>query len=331
MKTYSLLKAAFAAAVVSLLAACGGGDDAAPDVAWASPAVFAGAASKSYALAGCERSIYDDDEGEYIEEDVPLYNAKLVIAANGDVSIQAATTTTGTVTTVWTMAYADAQNASWSASGTTQTPSYYLSMYQSGRNSYKSFYAYSNVEGGYISFDSDDYDTDIETDVDCNMTDKLALQINADQARAAKNLGSAAGVTTFDDYNAEGRIEGGNAFWYNYSGSPQYNNMRFNLGTGELASSSSTTGTYSPISLALPSTNMEYGIYGESLTRNNSFFDYKDAKSVCLGKEFEMSGFELVVTAYGNKFMPGGGGFMMPRGLEAPQGPGPGGCGGFNT
>jgi hypothetical protein len=328
MKTLSIVKAAFAAALVSLLAACGGGNDA-PEVSWASPAAFAGASSKSYALQGCYRSIYDDDAEEYIEDEVPLYNAKLVIGTNGDISIQAATTSTGAATAVWNFTYADATNLAWSVSGTTETPSYYITGYRGGRNN-SSFYAYSNVGGGYISAYSNDNNTDIRLELDCDMTDKLALQINANAARAAKNLGTEAGVNTFDDYYTEGRIEGGNAFWYNEAGSSEYSNMRFNLGSGDLSSSSSTTGTYSSISLSLPSGTSSFGVYGESVTRGSSFFDYKDAKTVCLGRESMQteSGFALSVTAYGNKFLPGYGGirFIGPQGFETPQAGGPGGC-----
>jgi hypothetical protein len=333
MKTYSFLKAAFAAAVVSLLAACGGGDDAAPDVAWASPAVFVtpGASSKVFALQGCSGGY----GGEGIEGyEGNFYNVSLSIASNGDVSLSASTTTTGTVSVLWNMAYADAHNVTWSIDGNTSEPSYGLSMYTSSRSGSASLGVYyESEEDSYLSVNRSSNESGLGISCETIST-PLALQVAVNQARAAKNLGTAAGVTTFDDYNVEeGRIEGGNAFWLNGNGSEQYDYMRFNLGTGELASSSSSTGTYSSISLSLPSTSDTYGVYGEALARNtDGFFDYKDAKTICLGKESETSGYFFVsATAFGNKFMPSGGRFMMPRGLEAPQGPGPGGCGGFDT
>jgi hypothetical protein len=331
MKSLSLFKAAVAATVVSLLAACGGGGDTAapatplPPVAWASPAAFVtpGASSKSFALTGCYRTIYDDDEEEYIEDEVNLYKASLVIASNGDMSILAATTATGTVTAVWSKAFADARNVSWSVSGSSQTPSYSLMMGLGTNNFEWSIY----VDGSSLSTDDEDYNTDIETSIECEMTDKLALQINPDQARAAKNLGTAAGVTTYDNDDADGRIEGGNAFWNYGYGSPEYDFMRFNLATGELSSSTSSTGTYSPISLALPSGSTENGSYGESISRFNSSYDFKEAKSICLsysrdsGEMMNGKYFNLYATAYGNKFNPRGSrdDDWSAQGFESPQ------------
>lgn len=327
--------------MLSLLAACGGGSDSAapaatplPEVAWASPAVFVtpGASSKSFALTMCEREIDNDDE----EVEQLLYKASLQIASNGDVSIVASTTETATATTVWSMAFADAQNASWSVSGNTQTPTYSLYMSSNGRSGNKSLNVYrqqiSETEFAYY-VRTYDYDNNADTsiEIECSLTGKLELQVNADQARAAKNLGTAAGVTTYDDYSIDGRIEGGNAFWQqnDYESAPQdkYNFMRFNLGTGELSSSNANTGTYAAISLSLPSGTSSYGVYGETVSRNNYTFDYKEAKSICLGFESMQAGFGLSVTAFGNKFYPSNSRFFVSRGLETPQGLGGEGCG----
>ena len=337
MTSKTWLKTASAALLAAMLAACGGGGTTStplPDVAWASPAVFVtpGAANKSFELTMCERDI---EEGEDDDEH-PLYKASLQIASNGDVSVVASTTETATATAVWSMAFADAQNTSWSVSGNTQTPTYSLNMYSGGgRSGYKSLNVYraqiSETEFAYhVRTYVSDNNANTYIEIDCLLTGKLELQVNADQARAAKNLGTAAGVTTFDDYNIDGRIEGGNAFWQqsNYeSPGDKYNFMRFNLGTGELSSSNANTGTYAAISLSLPSGTSSYGVYGETVSRNNSFFDYKEAKSICLGFESMEAGFSLSATAYGNKFYPSSR-FFGPRGLETPQGPGGGvGCG----
>lgn len=308
MKTYSLLKAAFTAAVVSLLAACGGGDNAAPDVAWASPAVFAGAASKSYALQGCSGGFGGDGIDGYSGS---FYNASLNITSNGNVSISAATTTTGTVSVLWSLAYADAQNASWSVYGNTAEAGYNLSMNNSSRSGSSSVFAEYSPEGSYLNVSRSSSSGGLG--MTCIFTTPLALQINPDQARAAKNLGSAAGVTTFDDYRTDGSIEGDNAFWQSNSeseSSSAYDFMRFNLKTGDLSSSSSSTGTYASINLSLPSTTNTLGVYAESLQRNNGFYDYKEAKTICLSKlTYDMSvesesGFVLNATAYGSKLMP---------------------------
>jgi hypothetical protein len=336
MKSLTLFKAAVAASLVSLLAACGGGGGGgasdAPSVAWASPAAFVtpGAASKSFALANCSKYDYVADSNQ------TLYKATLLIASNGNMSISAATTTTGTVSEMVSIAFADARGSDWSASGTTQTPSYSISMNQQFRSGSKSISA-GDYAGDERYLNASLYDSSNTTRVDfyinCDMTDRLALQMSPDQARAAKNLGTAAGVTTFDGYDAEGRIEGGNAFWFNNYASSEYSNLRFNLGTGALASSTSTTGTYSPISLSLPSTNAESGSYGESLNRNSgSFYNYKETKTICLTYNNEMlgKGFEMSATAYGNMFYPRGGrrDMMEPFNTETPQGIRIEGCGG---
>jgi hypothetical protein len=117
MKTLSIIKAAFAASLAALLAACGdGGDSAAPPadlppVAWASPAVFVtpGASNKTFALEGCSGRLGGEDMDSYGGN---FYNASLNIASNGNVSFSAATTTTGTVSVLWTMAFEDVGNVS---------------------------------------------------------------------------------------------------------------------------------------------------------------------------------------------------------------------------
>jgi hypothetical protein len=153
----------------------------------------------------------------------------------------------------------------------------------------------------------------VNFNVSCDMTDRLALQINPDQARVAKNLGAAAGVTTYDNYDAEGRIEGGYAFWQTDRGSPEaspYDFMRFDLNTGSIASSTSATGTYSPISLSLPSTTNTYGSYGESVERNQQDYDYKEAKILSVYKytydesTLVETNLNIDAVAYGQKLLP---------------------------
>lgn len=316
MASISWLKAASAGLLVALLAACGGGSTAPgaaalPEVAWASPAVFVtpGAANKSFALTGCERRIYNIDEPYQV-----LYKASLLIASNGDVSILASTTETATATVIFSIAFADAKESSWSVGGNTQTPTYSLYVNQSGRDFDRYFSVYSRSDSQSLNAGEEGNSAGYDIR-DCMLTDKLALQVNADQARAAKNLGTTAGVNTYDGDDADGRIEAGIAFWQNENTAApgdKYNFMRFNLGTGELASSASTTGTYSPISFSLPSGTTTYGAYGESLSRFESEFDYKDAKSICVSsytydpQTEQESGFGVYATAYGNKFYPDG-------------------------
>jgi hypothetical protein len=351
MKFASMFRAAIAVSLAGLLAACGGGGSAPPpegaaplpEVPWASPAVFVtpGQGNKSFALKGCYRSmeVYDPQLEETVYTEQELYKASLQIASNGDVSVLASTTSTGTVSVVWSIAFADTQNTTWSVYGTTQTPSYFLSMYKGGRSGNQNFSVYPSQISptetvSYLEIDSYDNSTRTELDIECQMTDKLALLVNADQARAAKNLGSAAGVTTFDDYEMDGRIEGGKAFWQinDYGSAPQdkYNFMRFDLATGQLASSNQSTGTYATVSMALPSAATSYGVYGESITRGDGYFDYKDAKTICLASydDAAETGFGISASAFGNKFLPSRfyGFFMFPNGFENPKGGGPGRC-----
>jgi hypothetical protein len=79
-------------------------------------------------------------------------------------------------------------------------------------------------------------------------------------------------------------------------------------------SSTSTTGTYSAISLSLPSSanasERDQGSYGETFERYNSEFFYKDAKSICVSKSTYdpdtriQSELSISASAYGQSFMP---------------------------
>jgi hypothetical protein len=336
MRFTSVFRAAVAVSLAGLLAACGGGGGGGgvpsgsgpgaapaevPSVAWASPAVFVtpGAASKSFELANCRRvtDSYPYVNGQYQgyqRGETDLYTASFVITSSGNVSVNAAVTSTGSVSSLWNFAFADAINSNWGASGTTQTPSFSLSGYTSSRGANSSFNMSSSADFGRASFNSysrpADSSTNSYTDtyayINCDMDTKLALQVNVDGARAAKNLGIAAGVNSFDDYDLPGRIESGKAFWRDSNALPEFSQLRFDLATGELASSSTTTGSYSPLSLTLPSGETEFGSYSESLSRNNSSFNFKDAKGICLNKSDSSNetGFSVSAYAYGNRFYP---------------------------
>ena len=329
MNNMTWLKYASAALLAAMLAACGGGSGGAastplPEVPWGSPAVFVtpGAASKSFALTGCTTGFLDSVVEQPLAQDREnLYNASLRIASNGDVSILASTTQTATATVMLTIAYADASAVSWEAFGNTQAPAYGLAIakFLSGDTGSVIYVTQKNPLGAYfIEARADGGET-----IACTLSEPLALQVNADQARAAKNLGTAAGVTTFDGRSAAGRIEGGNAFWESNtapSSFDQYNFMRFNLTTGELASNSTGTGTYAPISLSLPSVTTSYGGYGESILRNYSYFGEKEAKGICLDF-YELQterGFSIDAYASGNSFSPRGIMRSAPTGLVEP-------------
>jgi hypothetical protein len=222
--------------------------------------VTPGATSKSFAMDGCTRDgslntgIINTNSTYQPIPTSSLYTATLVIASSGDVSMKAATTETGTVSTLWNVGFAKLQNTAWSVSGTSETPSYTLSGDSNERGENRNYAVYSEAGNAYVYLNSFSRERDTSTNrytdtyvnIRCNLIDPLALQVNVDAARAAKNLGSAAGVDTFDNYDVPGRIEGGKAFWSDLSAMPQFSNLRFDLATGQLASSPSSTGTYSP-------------------------------------------------------------------------------------
>ena len=237
-----------------------------------------------------------------------------MIASSGDISMKAATTEMGTISTLWNVGFTNLQNTAWSVSGTAQAPSYNVSGEVEVGDNGQYFNIYSAQDKSNVELESRSFQTDSSTNtltetfvnIQCYLIDPLALQVNVDAARAAKNLGSAAGVDTFDDNAVSGRIEGGKAFWIDSTAMSQFCNLRFDLATGELASSSSTIGTYSPLSLSLPTGEREFGSYSETLNRNDEFYSFKDAKGVCLNRidyNAETS-FSVNATAYGNRFYP---------------------------
>lgn len=317
MKSLSLFKAALVAAVVSFLAACGGSDPA-PNVGWASPAAFvpAGASSKSFGLQSCtiNSASYQGD----------LYSASLVIASNGDVSVLAATTSTAAAVTQWSLPFAQATQSSWQVNGTVEEPYVFASVVQETTNTFRqlSLGSGSGESGMYV------YESNSMFEISCNGINTVTLQINPDATRAANNLGTAAGVNTFDDVYADGSIEGGNAFWDNgYGfGSEDRRYIRFNLGSGALASATATSAAYTAISLNLPTNaSGDEGSYSETLQRNSSEFQNQDAKTICLSSysNSQEDYYFLGATAYGNKLRPFASGNInigaLPAGLEQPQ------------
>ncbi len=320
MKIFSLFKVAAGASVVAVLAACGGGDDS-PAVSWASPAAFVspGASNTSFALSSCQRDVRNEENDESLETDT-LYKASLLIASNGDVSLLASFTADGSPTVLWSLPFDQVGESAWTASGTTQTPSYSLQLMRSSPDVIKSLAVYQG-DGQYLRIYDEDKTEQISISFDCDMADSLSLQIRPDSSRFAANFGTPAGVTTFDGTRAEGRIEAGSAFWSSIFGSAQYSNLRFNLSTGELASSTSTTGTYSLIGLDLPSANGTSGSYGETFIRNSQQLNGNDEKSICVIYTSDEDGyFSIEAQASGSQFAPNGGrSVMQPQGDVLPR------------
>jgi hypothetical protein len=259
LKNSSILNAAIAVSLASLLAACGGGGDSAsptgsgatpppelPAVAWASPAVFVtpGASSKTLALnCTTQTDTYSAPNYNRVRTSGALVSATLKISANGDTVVSAATSTSGPISALQSIALADATSYSWRVNGTLEAPLYILELRQQDRNTTKRIEVISESEGTTVNLPNGYFSTQTSYGFiyySCNSEEVLALQINPDQARAAKNLGAAAGVTMYDDYRAQGRIEGEKAFWatdVESEATSPYAFMRFDLRTGGLASS----------------------------------------------------------------------------------------------
>jgi hypothetical protein len=325
------LKAGVLALSVSLLAACGGGDAAAPgggtpnqplpEVPWGSPAVFVtpGQTSASFALSGC----YFEHESEGGESG-SLYQTKLVISSEGDVSIAGTLSelSTATAATLLSMKFAEVTLSNWGVSGNTESPTYSLHMMKLGRTpdggevelgvNYQDFenggqdegvFLYDNAQSKYI--------------YGCSLDSPLALKTLINEARVAKHM--AQGVAAVDDlfinyYSPESPppsgIEGDVIFWSypaieEFGELPQQN-FRFNSQTGTLLTSigADTSATMSTISFALPSaTSNNSGTYSESTCRNMQLYDFKEAKTlIVVGNDDFQSA--LIATRYGDKLMP---------------------------
>jgi hypothetical protein len=116
MKTLAFWKAALAASLASLLAACGGSSSGTlpQDVpgfvqpAWASPALLVtpGQSSKSFSLTNCAMSSFSftsipsQEQPQMQPVGEPLYTVSLVISASGTLTLNGATATTATIGTL---------------------------------------------------------------------------------------------------------------------------------------------------------------------------------------------------------------------------------------
>jgi hypothetical protein len=308
MKNFaSWCKWAAASAALALLAACGGGDDPVNSASWASPAAFvpAGSASKSFAASGCSRSAMQGSS--------PLYTVSVVITSAGDMSVVGSTTVTGAPVTLVSIPFASATNANWGVSGTTQTPSYYISSTLRGVDMDTTWInvQISNPVTEQISMQPGQLYANNASDsssIFCETVAGVSLQLSPSAARVAQNLGTAAGVTTYDTGSGyAGTITSGIMSWENQENSPEYSFFKLNLGSGELSASATATGTFSVVSLSLPTANsMGYprGGYGESVCRN---FDESGAvaKAVFLYYDTDVTAFYTGATAYGNKIFAG--------------------------
>jgi hypothetical protein len=341
LKKPSIFTAAIAVSLASLLAACGGGGGSggstapdAPQVAWASPAVFVtpGASQKVFELETCAKKItvssysynlswQDFRQSSPTETSEPLYTATMTISANGDTQISASTSTTAPIKAIQKFLLAEVNAYSWSVGNTVQDPRYSLliSKYGRGEEGSRYFNLQSSSESSSLTVSGEySYRNYIEnerrifettrTTYECALATPLTLQVNVDAARVAKNFGTAAGVNEFDNYVTAGSIDGGKATWLNYEEAGDYSYFRFDLATGQLASSTSTTGTFSPISLAIPSSSDagENGTYKESFLRSNYYFFNNSGKGVCLSYEKPSAekAFSISANTYSNRFFP---------------------------
>jgi hypothetical protein len=330
MKHATIIKMAAASALMALLAACGGGGggSAAPEsnVPWGSPAVFVapGQASASFAMQGCTLS-------QGMNESSLLSQTKLVINAQGDVSIIGTTSNQPTATTseLASMSFALASYANWRVLGTVETPTYTIEMYRLFSDqvdaAYSSILMTSTEPGGtpLIQVKSDDGAGKIIAN--CILTEPLALKTLVNPARVAKHMGN--GVTEIDTRIFEffglgsslpSGVTGNIAFWsipeIGGIGNFPQQNYQFNLVSGSLMTSigTDTTAPLSTVSFALPAANSGFtaGLYSESVCRNNAFYDSNEAKSLVAVRvpdgEMSINSFTdaIFATRYANKLMP---------------------------
>jgi hypothetical protein len=334
MNHISKIKLAAANALLCMLAACGGGGSAVtpdkplPEVQWGSPAVFVtpGQASASFNLTGCTLLRPNVNPAS-------LYQAKLMISDQGDVSIVATTSDVATATTekLAGMAFADAAYVNWRVFGTVETPTYSIEMYKP-RISEDLEDEPSSIRVNYQSFENAPvpvYSKDEATGVEingCVMAEPLALKTAVNQARVAKHMGY--GVSEIDvrvlstpgesTYTLPYGITGEVASWSTppvtlFGDFPQQN-YQFNLATGSLKQSTGTdtAAPLSDINLSLPTLTNEgsFGLYNESVCRNSAFYESKEAKSLVAirlsSSELTVDSFANTVfaTRYGNKLMP---------------------------
>jgi hypothetical protein len=315
--------------LAALLVACGGGGgDTASSTAqtikpadlkpaeWASPAVFVtpGQTSASFALTQCDYFNYREDTS------ATVYQGKLVISSEGDVSVVGALSNeaTATVSTLLTLKFAQASYVSWTAQGTVEAPEYSLLMKKLGRIP-REPRSDINLDSG-LGVDGSNsnefyaFDGDRQIDIyDCRLNEAFAPKTLVNPERVAVNLGK--GVAEIDAFflgQTEALPNGLSeefVFWSSVArvgeGIPQLN-YRFNTSTGVLLRSVGTDSMpMTTESFALPTNADEItGLYSESVCRNSQFYGFNEAKSIIatpnLGRQSDI----LLVTRYADKWMP---------------------------
>jgi hypothetical protein len=337
------LKIAAASALMALLSACGGGsggsgsstpDKPLPEVAWGSPAVFVtpGQASSSFAMTGCILSAFEVPEA-------PVYQAKLVISAAGDMSIEGTTSNAASATTsrLASMTFADASYVNWRAVGTVETPTYSIEMskpyvameVEEGEPGEPTAIRVGGLQNSANSVFSYEQSTGTQL-INCELTQPLVLKAAINQARVAKHMGS--GVSEIDtralaflsannetEYTLPSGVSGDLANWsspefifINETPFPQQN-YQFNLVTGSFKQSmgTDTTAPLTEVNSSLPSSanGESVGVYHESVCRNASFYESKEAKSLIAARidgqpSIATLANTVFATRYGNKLMP---------------------------
>jgi hypothetical protein len=320
------------ACCAALVAACGGGGDSTPQGAasqgaaseqvlkpaeWASPAVFVtpGQSSASFALTRCDYYNWRDDDFKF------LYQGKLNISSEGDISIVGAFSNeaTATVSTLFTMKFAEASYVSWTVEGTVEAPVYSLLIKKIGRIPPRDrFYQGPDSEIGVNGNNSNEIsitDTEKHIDItDCRLSEPLVLKSRVNPERVAANLGK--GVAEIDPFflGQTDALPNGLSeefvFWSSYErefGTIPQLNYRFNTKTGLLLRSVGEDSTpTSTVSFALPTNADERtGLYQESVCRFSQFYGFNEAKSIAVATSLESGDFgNLFVTRYADRWMP---------------------------
>lgn len=307
--------------LAALLVACGGGGDTASSTAqiikpaeWASPAVFVtpGQTSASFALSRCDYYNWREDSFEFVNQ------GKLMISSEGDISIVGTLSSqaTATVSTLFTMKFAEASYVSWTAQGTAEAPEYSFQIKKIGRIPPSDRFGQGpDSEIGIVDGISNEiYATDTEKQIDisdCRLSEPLVLKTRVNPERVATYLGK--GVAEVDSFflGETDALPNGLSqefvFWssYGYDEMPQLN-YRFNTSTGILLRSEGATSTpMTTESFTLPTNADERtGLYTESVCRYSQFYGFNEAKSIIATPNLGSQSDVLSVTRYADKWMP---------------------------
>jgi hypothetical protein len=283
MKKSILLPTAITLSVVSLLAACGGGDggSSAPAVGWASPAyiVPAGAASKSIPLSNCSGS---------------APTATLVVNSAGDMVVTGAPTGTTTISELVRVNYAAADVQY--VVGTNGPAGPAVLIFAVSNSAEAGMQLLQNPSGGSFSAGN------ANLSVNCSLTNgsaSFALTTLPSSARVANYMTN--GITGIDTTYVPGTFTGGVATWDNGGSSlPSDRFVNYNVNTGAIGTAASAAGPFAATAITIPTT---------PTSTNAIFYELNDSgtKTFAFGVERSPgNSLSIAFSRIGNLLLPGG-------------------------